>query len=67
MPDTALAADGAALLLVEQYVSRALKLADLVYILNRGRIAFAGEPVELQDEDLFLRYLGELAEASVAH
>jgi branched-chain amino acid transport system ATP-binding protein len=62
-----LATEGAALLLVEQYVARALKLADLVYILNRGRVAFAGEPVELEDDDLFARYLGELAEASVAH
>lgn len=63
----ALAKEGSALLLVEQYVSRALRLADLVYILNRGRLAFAGEPVELEDDDLFARYLGELAEATVAH
>jgi len=62
-----LARSGAALLLVEQYVARALRLADLVYILNRGRVAFAGEPAELEDDDLFARYLGELAEASVAH
>jgi branched-chain amino acid transport system ATP-binding protein len=62
-----LARNGAALLLVEQYVTRALRLADLVYILNRGRIAFAGEPVELEDDDLFARYLGELAETTVAH
>ncbi len=62
-----LAGEGAALLLVEQYVARALRLADLVYILNRGRVAFAGEPVELEDDDLFARYLGDLAEASVAH
>src|SRR5205814_9411455 len=48
-----LAREGAALLLVEQYVARALRLADLVYILNRGRLAFAGEPVELEDDDLF--------------
>jgi branched-chain amino acid transport system ATP-binding protein len=62
-----LARRGAALLLVEQYVARALRLADLVYILNRGRVAFAGEPAELEDDDLFARYLGELAEASVTH
>jgi branched-chain amino acid transport system ATP-binding protein len=62
-----LARSGAALLLVEQYVARALRLADLVYILNRGRVVFAGEPVELEDDDLFARYLGDLAEASVAH
>jgi branched-chain amino acid transport system ATP-binding protein len=49
---------GNALLLVEQYVTRALELADYVYVLTRGRIAYAGEPTELTDEDLFARYLG---------
>ena len=38
-----LAAQGAALLLVEQYVARALELAEFVYILNKGRVQFVGE------------------------
>ena len=50
--------EGSSLLLVEQYVTKALALADYVYVLNRGRIAFAGEPSELGDDDLFSRYLG---------
>ena len=44
-----LAAHGASLLLVEQYVTRALAVADWVYLLNKGEIAFAGEPAELAD------------------
>jgi branched-chain amino acid transport system ATP-binding protein len=52
---------GAALLLVEQYVHRALELADFVYILNRGRIEFAGEPAELADDTILASYLGEVA------
>jgi len=53
-----LAAEGAALLLVEQYVSRALELADHAAILNRGEIAFAGSPDELRETDVFDAYLG---------
>jgi branched-chain amino acid transport system ATP-binding protein len=50
--------EGASLLLVEQYVTRALALADYVYLMNRGQIAYRGEPSELEDEDVFARYLG---------
>jgi branched-chain amino acid transport system ATP-binding protein len=56
-----LAAEGAALLVVEQYVPRALALADYVYVLRRGRIAFVGEPSELTAEDVFAAYLGAAA------
>lgn len=53
-----LAAEGSSVLLVEQYVSRALALADTAYILARGQMVFAGEPAELADTDLFAHYLG---------
>ncbi|MFF3490021.1 ABC transporter ATP-binding protein [Streptomyces sp. NPDC002795] len=56
-----LAEDGRALLLVEQYVSRALELADYVYLMNRGRIEFAGEPGELDSDRLVAQYLGSHA------
>jgi branched-chain amino acid transport system ATP-binding protein len=56
-----LAQDGMSLLVVEQYVARALELADYVYILNRGRIRFAGEPAEVKDETVLESYLGALA------
>jgi branched-chain amino acid transport system ATP-binding protein len=55
-----LAVEGLSLLVVEQYVARALELADYVYILNRGRICFAGEPAEVGDETVLESYLGAL-------
>jgi branched-chain amino acid transport system ATP-binding protein len=56
-----LAKAGTAQLLVEQYVSRALALADYVYILDRGKITFAGEPAEISEETILNSYLGSLA------
>ena len=47
-----LAADGATVLLVEQHLGDALRLADVVYVLSRGEIAFAGEPGELEGKAL---------------
>jgi branched-chain amino acid transport system ATP-binding protein len=42
---------GRSILLVEQYVERALEIADIAYVLWNGRIVFAGEPVELADHE----------------
>ena len=53
-----LAAEGASLLIVEQYVTRALEVADHVYLLHKGQVSFAGEPSELDGEDLFSSYVG---------
>jgi branched-chain amino acid transport system ATP-binding protein len=53
-----LAREGCALLLVEQYVEKALAIADYVYILSRGMVQFAGDPNELDAADVFARYLG---------
>jgi branched-chain amino acid transport system ATP-binding protein len=53
-----LAARGCALLLVEQYVTRALQAADYVYLLGRGEIVFAGEPDELDADALAEQYVG---------
>ncbi len=58
---TDLGAQGVAQLLVEQYVGQALKMADYVYILGRGRISFAGEPGEISEETIMNSYLGSLA------
>jgi branched-chain amino acid transport system ATP-binding protein len=49
---------GISLLLVEQYVARALAIADIVYVLNRGEVTFRGEPSELAGQDVFSRYVG---------
>jgi branched-chain amino acid transport system ATP-binding protein len=53
-----LAREGRSLLIVEQYVAKALALADLVYVLVSGRVVFAGEPSELAKTDVFAQYLG---------
>ena len=57
-----IAASGTALLLVEQYVSRALALASQVYLLNKGGVVFSGQPRDIAD-DLFVHYLGTAAGA----
>jgi len=49
------------LLIVEQYVSRVLGIADYVYILHKGSVAFVGEPDQCQDQHLFEQYLGSVA------
>jgi branched-chain amino acid transport system ATP-binding protein len=56
-----LASTGISLLVVEQYVSRALELADYVYILDRGRVRFVGEPEEISKDRIAQSYLGGLA------
>ncbi len=53
-----LASQGSSLLLVEQYVTRALEVADYVYLLNRGEVRFVGEPTELDASEIFQEYVG---------
>ncbi len=51
--------DGRTILLVEQYATHALAMADLIYILNRGRLVWAGEPDELRASRVLAEsYLG---------
>ena len=58
---------GTTILLVEQYVRHALKLADIVVILHKGKVRFIGEPGELQeDETLVESYLGTSGAESMA-
>jgi len=52
-------AAGCSLLIVDQFVARALAMASHAYVLNRGEIAFSGSPSELEDGDVFRQYLGE--------
>jgi branched-chain amino acid transport system ATP-binding protein len=52
------AAAGAALLIVDQFVHRALGMAATAYVLHRGTIAFCGPSRELLDGNLFEQYLG---------
>ena len=50
---------GVALLLVEQYVHRALDMADHVFLMRRGAIAMSAHPDEVDADRLQSEYLGE--------
>jgi branched-chain amino acid transport system ATP-binding protein len=54
-----LKAEGTTLLLVEQFVGKALDVADYAYVLERGRVVVEGTPRELErDERVMAAYLG---------
>jgi branched-chain amino acid transport system ATP-binding protein len=56
-----LESEGKSLLIVEQYVERAVAMADYVYIINKGTIVFVGEPRQCASGAVFDRYLGGAA------
>ena len=51
-------AQGVSLVIVEQYVQRALALANRVYILSRGEVIHEGQAQELDPDEIYQRYLG---------
>jgi branched-chain amino acid transport system ATP-binding protein len=51
-------ATGVSVLLVEQYVTRALALADSACLLNRGEVVFTGPADDLEADEIFERYFG---------
>ena len=53
-----LAQQGVALLVVDQFVTRALDMANTAYILGRGEITYSGSAEELMGRDVFKEYLG---------
>jgi len=53
-----LAESGASILLVEQYIERALALAHDVYVMDRGQLTHAGEARNLTAEQVSSRYFG---------
>lgn len=54
----ALRSTGVALLLVEQYVDRALAMADTVHLLDRGRISVSAPAADLDRDGVLASYLG---------
>jgi branched-chain amino acid transport system ATP-binding protein len=50
--------EGISILLVEQYVNRALELASSAHLLNRGELVFSGAAGELDEEMMLQGYLG---------
>jgi branched-chain amino acid transport system ATP-binding protein len=53
-----LKAHGLTMMLVEQYLTYALRLADIVYVMAKGRVAFVGEPGELRTGGSLAGYVG---------
>ena len=55
---------GVSLLLVEQFVSRALQLASRAYVLEKGEVSYAGSAAALAADEAFVRgsYLGDAGE-----
>lgn len=51
---------GASLIIVEQYVQRALAMADNVLVLSNGTIAFSGAAHQVDTESLLQSYLGAI-------
>jgi branched-chain amino acid transport system ATP-binding protein len=49
--------DGVTIVLVEQYVTYAMQMADICYVMNKGAVSFVGEPAEFQGDGQALSYL----------
>jgi branched-chain amino acid transport system ATP-binding protein len=47
------------MVIVEQYVNRAISMADLVYLIDRGKIIWSGASSELDLDAVMASYLGE--------
>jgi branched-chain amino acid transport system ATP-binding protein len=53
-----IAQSGVALLIVEQYINRALALAETVYVLSQGEIVSSGPASQLTEDMIFAMYTG---------
>jgi branched-chain amino acid transport system ATP-binding protein len=51
-------AEGTSLVLVEQDIVQAMKVADRVYCFQEGRLSLAGRPQELTREQIHRAYFG---------
>jgi ABC-type branched-subunit amino acid transport system ATPase component len=50
--------EGMTIVLVEQYLTYALKLADICYVMAKGRVAFLADPAELRNAPDLAAYAG---------
>ncbi len=54
-----LKAQGLTIVLVEQYLTYALRMADVCFVMAKGRVVFVGEPAELSSSTALVdAYLG---------
>src|SRR5207244_2597690 len=60
--------ESVSLLIVEQFVGQALEVADRAYVLEKGRITYAGNARQLATDDDFVKssYLGDVEAESLA-
>ena len=49
---------GTSIVLVEQDIAQAMKVADRVYCFQEGRVSLSGRPEELSREQVHLAYFG---------
>src|SRR3954464_13500371 len=49
--------EGTTIVLVEQFLTYALELADVCYVMGKGRIVFTGEPGELREDTSLAGYV----------
>jgi branched-chain amino acid transport system ATP-binding protein len=57
---------GMTLLLVEQYIKRALDIADTIILMEKGSVSFVGSPAEVDEKSLAGHYLGSGGSSPVA-
>jgi branched-chain amino acid transport system ATP-binding protein len=55
-----LAARNISVLLVEQYVNRALAIAGFVYVLQKGAVSYSGASSDVNEDQIFAIYSGEV-------
>jgi len=53
-----LTTEGSSLLIVDQFATRALGMAETAYVLRRGELIYEGSAKQLLEGDLFSQYLG---------
>ncbi|MFA5787374.1 MAG: ABC transporter ATP-binding protein [Actinomycetota bacterium] len=56
--------EGRTIVLVEQYLTYALRLADIVYVMAKGQVVFVGEPTEITGEGVLVGTSGQRGGAS---
>ena len=50
---------GASIIIVEQDIAQALKVADRVYCMMEGRVTLSGRPSDLSRDDIHKAYFGD--------
>lgn len=62
-----IASTGVAVLLVEQYVNRALEISDRVHLLKHGEMVFSGNSSDLDEDEVVRGYLGGEIDPETSH